>query len=78
MCYVLCVMCYVLCVMCYVLFEENPTNLDQFDMYNSLFETGRFKTLMDKFIRVQKPRILMMELIFIFHLELYISKKHLP
>ena len=34
------------------LFEENPTNLDQFDMYNSLFETGRFKTLMDKFIRV--------------------------
>ena len=28
-------------------FEENPTG-DQFDIYNSLRETGRYKILMDK------------------------------
>ena len=36
------------------LFEELPNNLDQFDVYNSLYETGRFKILMDKFIRVSE------------------------
>ena len=29
-------------------FEENPTGGDQFDIYNSLRETGRYKILMDK------------------------------
>ena len=33
-------------------FEQNPTGADQFDIFNSLTETGRFKVLMDKFIRV--------------------------
>lgn len=33
-------------------FEENPTGGDNFDIYNSLTESGRFKVLMDKFIKV--------------------------
>lgn len=33
------------------IFEENPNNVS-FDVYNSLLETGRFKILMDKFVRV--------------------------
>jgi len=36
------------------IFEQNPTSLDQFDVYNSLTESGRFKVLMDKFIRVDQ------------------------
>lgn len=35
-------------------FEENPQGADQFDIYNSLTETGRFKVLMDKFIKVNQ------------------------
>lgn len=34
------------------LFQQTPNNLDQFDVFNSLYDTGRFKILMDKFIRV--------------------------
>ena len=34
------------------IFEENPSGGDSFDIYNSLTETGRFKFLMDKFIKV--------------------------
>lgn len=33
-------------------FESDPTGADQFDIYNSLTETGRYKILMDKFIKV--------------------------
>lgn len=36
------------------IFEETPTGADVFDIYNSLTETGRFKVLMDKFIRVNE------------------------
>lgn len=35
-------------------FEETPTGADQFDIYNSLTETGRFKVLMDKFLKVSQ------------------------
>lgn len=34
------------------IFEETPTGADQFDIYNSLRESGRFKVLMDKFLKV--------------------------
>ena len=34
------------------LFQQTPNSTDQFDVYNSLYDTGRFKILMDKFIRV--------------------------
>ncbi len=34
------------------IFEEDPTGGDQFDVYNSLKELGRYKVLMDKFIKV--------------------------
>ena len=35
-------------------FEENPTGGDQFDIYNSLRETGRYKILMDKVLRINE------------------------
>ena len=35
-------------------FEENPTGGDQFDIYNSLRETGRYKILMDKVLRIKR------------------------
>ena len=34
------------------IFEESPSGGDQFDIFNSLLEAGRYKVLMDKFIRV--------------------------
>ena len=30
------------------MYSKNPTGGDQFDIYNSLRETGRYKILMDK------------------------------
>jgi len=36
------------------IFEENPTSGDSFDIYNSLRESGRYKVLMDKFLRVNQ------------------------
>lgn len=35
------------------LFEEQPTGHDEFDLYNGLSETGRYKTLMDKIIKLE-------------------------
>lgn len=34
------------------LFEEQPTGHDEFDIYNGLSETGRYKCLMDKFLKL--------------------------
>ena len=34
-------------------FEENPTGGDQFDIYN-FRETGRYKILMDKVLRIKR------------------------
>jgi len=36
------------------IFEQSPVSQDQFSVYNSLTESGRFKVLMDKFIRVNQ------------------------
>ena len=34
------------------IFEETPTGGDSFDIYNSLTETGRYKVLMDKILKI--------------------------
>lgn len=34
------------------IFEETPTGGEQFDIFNSLLESGRYKVLMDKYVRV--------------------------
>jgi len=34
------------------IFEENPAAGDSYDLFNSLVESGRYKVLMDKYVRV--------------------------
>lgn len=35
-------------------FEEDPTSGDSYDLYNSLKEAGRYKVIMDKYIKVNQ------------------------